>query len=178
MVMMYLLFLLSLVVCRFFAGYDSRFQHGKYIVIRHRRLRKLLVDEMSFFENKKRPKADINKMTLTGFVFYLYSLVTLVLSVLLHFAVPKIPVEPWEIESDVFFMYADTLNEKLAASCIWFFFLSVILNLAVLMVRYTKAVKQKWIRMVTHIASFVLVAAVAYMLFETVRELIGCFALM
>ena len=66
MIMMYLLFLLSLIVCRFFSGYDSRFQNGKYIIINSPKLRMLLVDEMSFFERKKRLKKDINKMTISG----------------------------------------------------------------------------------------------------------------
>ena len=69
MIMMYLLFLLSLIVCRFFSGYDSRFQNGKYIIINSPKLRMLFVDEMSFFERKKRLKKDINKMTISGLVF-------------------------------------------------------------------------------------------------------------
>ena len=113
MIMMYLLFLISLVVCRFFSGYDSRFQNGKYIIINNPKLRMLLVDEMSFFERKMRLKKDINKMTISGLLFYIYTLITLVLSVLLNFFVPKTPIDPWEIETDDFFMYVDTLNEKL-----------------------------------------------------------------
>ena len=42
----------------------------------------LFVDEMSFFERKKRLKKDINKMTISGLFFYIYGLVTLILSVL------------------------------------------------------------------------------------------------
>lgn len=174
MIMMYILFLLSLVVCRFFAGYDSRFQNGKYIIINDPKLRMLLVDEMSFFERTKRLKKDINKMTVSGLFFYIYSLVTLILSVLLHLVVSKTPIEPWEIETDDFFMYVDTLNEKLSAICIWFFFLSIISYVAVLMVRYTKTVKQKWIRILTRIASLITLIAVGFMLFEIMRELIGC----
>ena len=62
----------------------------------------LFVDETSFFERKKRLKKDINKMTISGLFFYIYSLVTLILSVLLYIIVPKIPIEPWEIETDDF----------------------------------------------------------------------------
>lgn len=175
MIMMYLLFLLSLIVCRFFSGYDSRFQNGKYIIINSPKLRMLLVDEMSFFERKKRLKKDINKMTISGLFFYIYSLATLILSVLLYIIVPKIPIEPWEIETDNFFMYVDTFNEKLSAICIWLFFLSIISYVAVLMVRHTKTVKQRWIRILIYIVSSIMLVAVAFILFEMIRELISCF---
>ena len=132
MIMMYILFLLSLVVCRFFAGYDSRFQNGKYIIINDPKLRMLLVDEMSFFERTKRLKKDINKMTVSGLFFYIYSLVTLILSVLLHLVVSKTPIEPWEIETDDFFMYVDTLNEKLSA------IVKKIFSFQALLIRVTK----------------------------------------
>ncbi len=174
MIMMYLLFMLSFVVCRFISGYDSRFQNGKYIIINNPKLRMLLVDEMSFFERKKRLKKDINKMTISGLLFYIYSLITLVLSVLLNFFVPKTPIEPWEIETDDFFMYVDTLNEKLSAICIWLYFLSVISFVAVLMVRHTKTVGKQWIKFLTYIVSSIMLFAVAFMSFEIIREFINC----
>ena len=175
MIMMYLLFLLSLIVCRLFSGYDSRFQNGKYIIINSPKLRMLLVDEMSFFERKKRLKKDINKMTISGLFFYIYSLVTLILSVLLYIIVPKIPIEPWKIETDDFFMYVDTLNEKLSAICMWLYFLSAISYVAVLMVRHTKTVGKQWIRTLIYIVSSIMLVAVAFMLFEIIREFINCF---
>ena len=134
----------------------------------------LLVDEMSFFERKKRLKKDINKMTISGLLFYIYSLITLVLSVLLNFFVPKTPIEPWEIETDDFFMYVDTLNEKLSAICIWLYFLSVISFVAVLMIRYIKTVGKQWINILTYIVSSIMLIAVAFMSFEITREFINC----
>lgn len=175
MIMMYLLFVFSLVFIRFFAGYDSRFLTGKYIVINDRKLRMLLIDEMSFFERRKRPEKDINKMTVSGFIFYIFSIVTLVISVLLHFLVPKTPVEPWEIETEEFFMYVDTLNEKLSAICIWLFFLSVIWCLTVRMIRYTKIIERKWIRILTYRTSFIMFAAVILITFEMIKEFVVCF---
>ncbi len=174
MIQMYLLFLLSLVVCRFFSGYDSRFQSGKYIIINNPKLRMLLVDEMSFLERKKRLKKDINKMTISGLFFYIYSLVIFILSAVLYFCVSKIPIEPWEIETDKFFMYVDTLNEKLLAICIWLYFLSVISFVAVLMVRNTKTVSRKSIKILTYTVSSFMLIAVAFMLFEIIREFINC----
>ena len=69
-------------------------------------------------------------------------------------------------------MYVDTFNEKLSAICIWLFFLSIISYVAVLMVRHTKTVKQRWIRILTYIVSSIMLVAVAFVLFEMIRELI------
>jgi len=175
MIMMYLLFFVSLVVCRFFAGYDSRFQNNKYIIIKNPKLRKLLLDETSFFERKKRLNKDINKMTVSGLAFYIFGFSTLVISTLLYFIVPKTPSEPWEIETDKFFMYADTLNEKLAAICIWLFFLVLLLCVAIHMIQYTKTIKQKWIRILTCSVSCVMIIAVMFVIFDIVREFIISF---
>ncbi len=174
MIMMYFLFAPCLIICRFFAGYDSRYQNGRYIVINNPKLRRLLIDETSFFERRKRHKNDINKMTVLGLILYIYSLVTLVLSILLHIIVPPIPVEPWEIETDRLFVYADTLNEKIVAICIWLFFLSVIACMAFLMSKYIKKAKQKWIKILTYVTCSTMLAAVAFMLFETIKELVMC----
>lgn len=175
MIMMYLLFIFSLVCCRLLAGYDSRFQKGKYIVISNPNLRMLLIDETSFFERKKRPKKDINKMTVLGVILYIYSLLTLVVSTLLYFIVPKTTIEPWRIETDDFFMYVDTLNEKSAAICIWFFFLFLILCLAIRMICHTKTTAEKWIKTLTYIVSCMMIIAVAFILFEIIREFMRCF---
>ena len=134
----------------------------------------LLVDEMSFFERKKRLKKDINKMTISGLFFYIYSLITLVLSLLLNFFVPKTPIEPWKIETDDFFMCVDTLNEKLSAICIWLYFLSVISFIAALMVRHTKTVSKQWIKILTYVVSSIMLIAVAFISFEIIRESINC----
>lgn len=175
MIMMYLLFFISLIFCRVFAGYDSRFHNGKYVVIRNPKLRMLLMDETSFFETKKRLKKDINKITIFGVILYIFSLLTLVVSTLLLFLVPETMVEPWEIETNRFFMYVDTLNEKLAAICIWFFFLFIILCVAIRMIYYAKTIEQKWIKILTYIVSCVMIIAVALFLFEIIQELIICF---
>lgn len=138
----------------------------------------LLVDEKSFFERKKRLKKDINKMTVSGLFFYIYGLITLVLSLLLNCFVPTTPVEPWKIETYKFFMYVDTLNKKLSAICIWLYFLSVISFVAVLTVRYTiKTESKKRIKIFTYIVSSIMLVAGAFILFETIKEFINCLSL-
>jgi len=175
MIMMYLLFALVFVFCRFFAGYDSRFQKGKCVVIDNPKLRMLLIDEMSFFEKNNRLKKDINKMTVSGIALYIYSLATLVVSVLLHLVVPKTPVEAWEIETNGFFMCVDTLNEKLAAICIWSLFLSIIVCVAFRLFQYIiKTTEQKWIKILTYITCTMMLAAAALMAFKIIKEFVMC----
>ena len=64
MVMMYVLFLLSVIFIRGFAGYDGRKKKGKYIVIKSRILSTLLLDEMVMLEKtyrlKKRQKQNVD----------------------------------------------------------------------------------------------------------------------
>ena len=175
MKMMYLLFIFGVVFIRLFAGYDSRFQKGKYIVIRNRKLRMLFIDEMSFFARSKRPKKDIDKMTVSGLALYIFSLTVLVLNIVLLCFVPKIPAAPWGIETARFVLYTDTLNEKFSAIAIWLLFLAVIWCLAVSLLRCAKMLKQKWIKVIAYTASFVIFAAVALIAFDMIKELIMCF---
>ncbi len=175
MAAMYLLFALGLVFVRFFAGYERRFHNGKYIVIRNPKLRMFLLDEMSFFERKKRSQKDLSKMTVSGLIFYIYSLVTLAVSILLHLFAPKTPVEPWEMESEGFFLHADTLNEKLSAVFIFLYFLSVCWCVATLLIRDGKVTEQKWIKVLTYVTSFLIFAAVIFMAFDTIKEFVSCF---
>ena len=64
MVMMYILFLFTLIFIRCFAGYDSRRQKGKYIVIKNEILSRLLLDKMMMLEKsyrlKKRQKQNVD----------------------------------------------------------------------------------------------------------------------
>ena len=175
MIMMYFLFLISLVVCRFFAGYDSRFQNNRYIIIKNPKLRKLLLDETSFFERRKRLKKDINKMTVSGLVFYIFSFATFVVSTLLYFILPKTPIESWEFDTNNFFMFVDTLNEKLAAICIWLFFLILLLCVAIYMIKYAKSIKQKGIKIFTYTVSCIMIIAVMFVVFDIAREFIIVF---
>lgn len=110
-------------------------------------------------------------MTVSGLIFYIFSFVTFVVSTLLYFIVPKTPIDPWEIESDEFFMYVDTLNEKLAAGCIWLFFLILLLCVAMHMIQYAKAMKQKTIKILTYTVSCIMIIAVVFVAFDIAREL-------
>ena len=71
MVMVYLIFALSIFFVRLLAGYDSRYQKGKYISINNTVLRIVLLDSMSIYERTRRLKKDENKMSFCGIPFYL-----------------------------------------------------------------------------------------------------------
>ena len=63
MVMVYLIFALSIFFVRLFAGYDSRYQKGKYISIKNTVLSAVLLDGMSIYGRTRRLKKDKNKMS-------------------------------------------------------------------------------------------------------------------
>ena len=175
MLMMWLLLLFSFIFCRFFAGYDSRFQNSKYITIKNPKLRKLLLDKDSFFEKTNRPKKDINKITISGLVFYIFGFLTLVVSTLLYFIVPKTPIEPFEIETNEFYLYVDTLNEKFAAGCTLPFFLAGIFALGIYMFKYAKMIKEKWVKILIYVACAVIIIAVLLFAFFIAKEFFTSF---
>lgn len=75
----------------------------------------------------------------------------------------------------IFFMYVDTLNEKLASVCIWLFFLSLISYIAVVAFKHTKTVKQKRIRILTYSVFTFALIAVAFISFDVIKEIFNCF---
>ena len=94
MVMMYVLFLLSVMFIRGFAGYDSRKQKGKYILIKNQILSTLLLDKMIMLEKSNRLKKDRNKMSVTGLIYYIAASIVFIISIVFAL-VPDIPSEPW-----------------------------------------------------------------------------------
>ena len=145
MVMMYVLFLLSVIFIRVFAGYDSRKEKGKYIVIKSRILSTLLLDEMVMLEKTDRLKKDRNKMSVVGLIYYLAALIVLLLSIIFAF-IPAIPCEPWAFESAKFVLFADSVNDKIVTVAITLLLAAVFSYLAVSIVKFTKDTKPTWLR--------------------------------
>ena len=145
MVMMYVLFLLSVIFIRIFAGYDSRKEKGKYIVIKSRILSTLLLDEMVMLEKTDRLKKDRNKMSVVGLIYYLAALIVLLLSIIFAF-IPAIPCEPWAFESAKFVLFADSVNDKIVTVAITLLLAAVFSYLAVSIVKFTKDTKPTWLR--------------------------------
>ena len=145
MVMMYVLFLLSVIFIRIFAGYDSRKEKGKYIVIKSRILSTLLLDEMDMLEKTDRLKKDRNKMSIVGLIYYLVALVVLIISIVFAL-IPNIPCEPWAFESAKFVLFADSVNDKIVTVAITLLLAAVFSYLAVSIVKFTKDTKPTWLR--------------------------------
>lgn len=175
MFMLWILFLFSLVFVRFYAGYDSRFQKGKFIRIKNRRLRQFLIDETSFFDKSNRPKQDLGKISYSGVALYVFSFVVFCLSIISYFVFPQTPVDPWRIETDDFVMHVDTLNEKVSSGFIWVYLLSIIFCLATNMIQYCKVYKSRWIKILVYACSVAMILAVIIAGVDVVREMVACF---
>lgn len=169
MEMMYLFFVFALFFIRFFAGYDSRFQKGRYVVIKNRVLRAFLIDKHSFFESTNRLKKDINKMSVVGLVLYACSLLVLIINIVLQCFVPEIAIEPFEIKTEKIIIYADTLNEKISAIFIWLLLLSVIGHMMFCLTGYIKNEK-KWIRILIYTVSLTMGLAIVVIAFYMISE--------
>ena len=145
MVMMYVLFLLSVIFIRGFAGYDSRKKKGKYIVIKSRILSIFLLDEMDMLEKKYHLKKDRNKMSIVGLIYYLAALVVLIISIVFAL-IPNIPCEPWAFESAKFVLFANSLNDKIVTVAITLLLSAVWDYIAVSIVKMTKDTKPTWLK--------------------------------
>lgn len=167
-----LLVVLCYIFMRFFAGYDSRFHSGRYIVIKNPILRALLIDKGAHYRNTNRPKKDINKMTVSGLSLYIVGAVAFVTTVLLLVLLPKTPVDP--LTTEELFVYGDTLNVKLACLCQWLFFLLVFVFMAISIIKFTKKIEQRWLRVLFYVCAVVMMAVCAFAVFFMIQEFVLC----
>ena len=174
MVMVYLIFALSIFFVRLLAGYDSRFQKGKYISIKNTVLSIILLDSMSIYGKTRRLKKDKNKMSFCGIPFYLGIGIVLITNIV-FLIIPDMPIEPWGIETNKFIVCANTLNDKISAIAILILFALVIDYIAVSIIHLMKEKKPKWIKIfIWIVAALMIVAATASAIYFSV-ELISCF---
>ncbi len=174
MVMMYLLFALSLFFVRLLAGYDSRYQKGKYITIKNTFWRVALLGNMSFYGRTDRLKKDKNKMSVCGIPLYLGIGIVFIINVVC-LIIPDIPIESWVIETNKFVVYANTLNHKISATAIFILFASVMGYIAISIIRMTKETNPKWIRVfIRFLAAFMIITVAASAIYFAL-ELISCF---
>ena len=145
MIMVYIIFLLALIFVRGFAGYDSRRQKGKYIVIKNEILSRLLLDKMMMFEKSYRLKKDRNKMSFVGLVYYIAAFIVFIISVVFTL-VPDIPSEPWVFQSVKFALLADSLNDKIVVIAITSILAAVFSYLSISIVKMTKDTKPTWLK--------------------------------
>ena len=174
MVMVYLIFALSIFFVRLLAGYDSRYQKGKYIFIKNTVLSAVLLDGMSIYGKTRRLKKDKNKMSFCGFPFYLGTGIVLLTNIV-FLIIPDIPIEPWGMETNKFIVYANTLNDKISAIAILILFVSVINYIAISIIRSTKGTKPNWIKVFIWIVSALMIVTATASAIYFIVELISCF---
>lgn len=145
MIMIYLLFAMSIFMIRILAGYDSRYQNGKYLSVKNTVLSKILLDSMSIYSRTKRLKKDKNKMSICGIPFYVAAVFALLINLVFLF-ITDIPIEPWGIETSRFIVSANTFNDKISAISILLLLMSIIAYIAVTIIHSTKETKPKWIK--------------------------------
>lgn len=174
MVMTYLIFALSVIFIRIFAGYDSRIQKGKYITIKNSVLSAILLDSTSFLLKTKRLKKDKNKISTCGICFYAGALAVLIINIV-FFLISDIPIEPWGIETSKFLIYANTLNDKISAIAIFLLLLSIIEYIAVSIIQTTADVKPKWVKIFVRIVAIIMIITAGLALIYFLTEMIFYF---
>ena len=174
MVVVYLIFALSIFFVRLLAGYDSRYQKGKYISINNTVLRIVLLDSMSIYGRTRRLKKDKNKMSFCGIPFYLGIGIVLITNIV-FLMIPDMPIEPWGIETNKFIVYANTLNDKISAIAILILFVSVIDYIAMSIINSTKETNPKWIKVFIWIVSALMIVTATASAIYFIVELISCF---
>jgi hypothetical protein len=157
--MIYLLLLLSVLMVRMLAGYDSRYLRGKYVVVKNKALQVLLLDGMSIYGHTRRRKSDRNKMSVTGLWLYA-ALGAVILVNLICLVLPDIEIAPWIIDTGEFIVYANTLNDQVSAIAVLLLFAAEIALISLVILRLTKDTEPKWIKwLVWGIAGIMLLVA-------------------
>ena len=161
MVMMYVLFLLSVIFIRGFAGYDSRKKKGKYIVIKNETLSRLLLDKMMMLEKSYRLKKDKNKMSIVGLMYYIAAFIVFIVSIVFAL-IPDIPCDPWVFRSAKFALLADTLNDKIVTIAITLLLSAVWDYIAVSIVKMTKDTRPTWLKIFVWVTACLMILVFSF----------------
>ena len=156
MIMIYLLFAMSIFMIRILAGYDSRYQNGKYLSVKNTVLSKILLDSMSIYSRTKRLKKDKNKMSICGITFYVTAAFVLLINLVFLF-IADIPIEPWGIETSRFIVSANTFNDKISAISILLLLMSIVGYIAFTIIHSTKETKPKWIKVFAWMVAVIMI---------------------
>lgn len=166
MFMIIFVIIFSLIFAREIAGYDSRDNNGKYIVIKNNSIARLLLPRK--IGRIKRTKADLNKMTYMGAVFYAANLLVILSIPIMLFLVPEIPAKAFEIDARYIYIFVDTLNEKLPV-LIAFILLAVEMGFEVInIIVQSKRQKKNWIT----VLAFLFIIIIALFILLNFKELI------
>lgn len=107
-----LLLLLLPIMARTNATYHPHLIFKKHITVKNNVLAKILIDQADPVGRSKNAKANRNKLTYAGIVFYILHLILLCFSVVMML-VPDIPCQHFIYDSKAIFLNGNTLNAKL-----------------------------------------------------------------
>ena len=175
MIMVYLLFAMTILMIRILAGYDSRYQNGKYLSVANAFLSKILLDRISIYDRTNRLKKDRNKISICGVAFYAAAFVVLLINLVFLF-IADIPIEPWEIETNKFFVHANTLNDQISAISIWLLLCSLIVYIAFTIISSTKATKPNWIKIFIWIVAVIMILTAILSSVHFLIEMVASFS--
>ena len=172
MAMVYLIFIMTMYLIRIFAGYDSRYQKGKYFVIKNAVLSKILMDTMSF-DNSLRLKKDRNKISLCGVCFYAAAATVLLINVI-FLLTPKIPAAPWVYETSRFLVATDSLNHEISAIAILLLLISTTVWMTFWALRWSsKESKVKWVEILAWVVGVIMILCAVTVSIALLVELIS-----
>lgn len=110
------LLLLVFLMARANSTYHPHLLFKRYVIIKNEIVSKLLIDQSDPVNSRaKNAKANRNKLTYCGIVFYGLFLVLCCFSFIMTL-LPEFPCESFVYESRLIFLYGNTLNEKLPIS--------------------------------------------------------------
>ena len=166
----------TLLISRVMSGYDNRYNDRKYFVLKNKEIAKILLPKSAGWSREaNRTKANFNKMTYIGAIFYIFN-VLLILSIpVFLFLVPEIYVSPFEIDTRYLYILVDTLNQKLPI------LLSLILLTIEIIFEFINVISQvrkqnkKWLLILSSILMVILVLFGVLQFKELILTLVDVF---
>ncbi len=161
LMMLLLPLFVTLVFARSASTYDSRIHKGKYVVIRNKTIARLLIEKcIEFGRGRQTLKKDRNKMSLFGLVIYFQILFVILLTVIL-LIVPKVPCEPFLVDSTRSFLYADTVNIKIPICLAFSVFCFANIHMFLCSISVISNIEYKWIRILLNIFCGIMIVVCA-----------------
>ena len=162
----------TLLFARDISGYDSRYNIGKYFVLQNKKIAKILLPKSTGFQRGlKRSKADFNKMTYSGAIFYFFNLLVILSIPIFLFLVPEIQVQPFEIDSRYIYIFADTLNQKLPIIFTFILLTAEVIVVFINVIIQARKQNKNWLI----ILSLILIILIALFGLLQIEELISTF---